>query len=62
MFGTVFLIVLLDGLFFGLLAGWIASQRGRKFVNWFCLGFYFSIFSLIALVATPSLPRNAESA
>ena len=62
LFGTVFLLVLLDGLFFGLLADWIGSQRERKFVNRFCLGLYFSIFVLIALVATPSLPGDTERA
>ncbi len=57
--GFVFLFLLLQALVFGFFTGWIADQKGRSNFNWFCLGFYFSFFALIAVAAAPRV-EDAE--
>lgn len=56
--GILLLMVLVVGVFFGLVTGWIGRLRGRCPVNWFCLGFYLPILALIAVVVLPADPRD----
>ena len=47
---TIFLI---QGLVVGAFSAFIASQKNRRRLSWFALGFLFSLIALIALVAVP---------
>ena len=48
-------IVIIQGFFFGLFASYIAAQKNRDTLNWFILGFLFSLLALLAIVGIPAL-------
>ena len=53
---VVAIILLWCGVAF--LCGYVASEKGRSFGGWAFLGFFFTIFALIALVAVPTLEKR----
>lgn len=48
-------LVMLSSFAFGGTAAFIASNKNRDSFGWFCLGFLFSIFALVAICAVPAL-------
>lgn len=49
------LLLLLQGTVVGFLCSYVAGQKHRNKLNWFVLGFMFSLLALIALAAIPTL-------
>ena len=47
------LILIMVGIFFGVIAAVIARQKGRSEIRWFMAGFFFHIIGLIALFLPP---------
>jgi len=47
--------LLLQAIACGLFCGYIAGEKRRSFGNWFILGFFFSIFALIAIASIPTI-------
>jgi hypothetical protein len=47
------IIFLIQGVVIGAFSAFIASQKNRRRLSWFALGFLFSIIALVALVAVP---------
>lgn len=53
-------ITMIIWMLMGLATAYYAAQRGRDPYIWFALGFFFSIFALLALVLLPPLKTEAE--
>jgi hypothetical protein len=49
----VLIILLIQGIIFGLFSAYIANEKNRNGTAWFFLGFFFSILSIFALIAIP---------
>ncbi len=47
------LMLVIVGIFFGLVAASIARHKGRGEVLWFLLGFFFHVFALVVLFLSP---------
>jgi len=47
------LVFLIQGIIFGGFCAYIATQKNRDKVDWFFLGFFFSILAVLALIAIP---------
>ncbi len=50
---TFVAVFLLQGVVFGCFSAFVASQKNRRRLTWFTLGFFFSLIALITLVAVP---------
>jgi len=53
-------ISILSGLLFGGLCSNLAGKKGRGSLFWFSLGFFFGVFSLIALYFLPAKEMEAD--
>lgn len=53
-------LVLVSGVAFGGTSAFIAANKNRDSLGWFCLGFFFSIFALVAICAVPALEKARE--
>jgi hypothetical protein len=53
---------LLAGVAFGGTAAFIAANKNRDSVGWFCLGFLFTIFALVAICAVPAIANENSEA
>jgi hypothetical protein len=54
----VFLVVL-QALACGLFCRYVAQEKGRNYRVWFALGYFFSIFALLSLVALPRVKSES---
>lgn len=55
-------VVLLSGAAFGGTSAFIAANKNRDSLGWFCLGFFFSIFALVAICAVPAIVNENSEA
>jgi hypothetical protein len=58
--GPFWALIIMQGLFFGGFCAFVAGQKGRDNLNWFVLGFLFSVIALIALIAVPEVNKPSE--
>lgn len=59
---NAFTLYLLWGLTWGGFCAWLADEKGRSFLAWFMLGFFFSLVALLALGFAPILTREQADA
>ncbi len=55
-----YLIYFISGFIFGSFCAFIAKEKNRDTFGWFILGFFFTIISLLALIAVPKLAKEKE--
>lgn len=48
--GTIILIVIAQGVIFGIMTGVIADSKGKSFNTWFLLGAIFSVLALVTII------------
>lgn len=48
--GTIILIVIAQGVIFGIMTSVIAASKGKSFNTWFLLGAIFSVFALVTII------------
>lgn len=53
--------LLIQGLVFGFFCSYIAKEKNRGGINWFCLGFFFSILAVFALIAVPRIDKKESN-
>jgi hypothetical protein len=56
----IFWILLIQAIVAGGFSAFIAKEKNRNIFNWFILGFLFSLFALLALIAIP-LKQSSEN-
>jgi hypothetical protein len=56
-FWIMFLVL---GVAFGGTSAFIATNKNRDGLGWFCLGFFFSFFALVAICAVPALNAKVQ--
>lgn len=61
MFEVVALIIVVQGIAFAGLCGWLASQKHRNVSNWIMLGLFFGLIALLVLGFAPALSANGGS-
>ena len=59
---TLLILLIIQGVVVGLFCSYIANAKGRSGLNWFVLGFLFSILALLALIAVPKLEGERTAA
>lgn len=47
-------VILIMAVVWGILCGYIATEKGRGGFGWFVAGFFFGLFALVAIIAVPS--------
>lgn len=58
---VVLLILVIQGLVFGFFCSYIAREKNRDGTSWFWLGFFFSILTLLTLIAVPKAEINSQN-
>jgi hypothetical protein len=56
----VLIILLIQGIIFGLFSAYIANEKNRDGTAWFFLGFFFSILAIFSLIAIPRKDIDQE--
>ena len=54
----IWIIIFVQAIVFGSFSSFIAKEKKRDPINWFLLGFLFSLLAILALLAIPSLDNS----
>jgi hypothetical protein len=55
------ILILIQAVIFGCFCAYIAGQKNRGKIEWFILGFLFSILAILALVSIPTLKAEEDA-
>lgn len=54
----LWIVILVQGIIFGVFCSFIAREKNRDSGGWFLLGFLFSLLAILALIAIPKIDKT----